>query len=69
MRSYTVNITYEDADNIIISALKEDISQWEADLAKERPLVFEHDPVLDKKIIRKHIKAAKRIIKYYSVSE
>jgi hypothetical protein len=56
-------------DEIIVNHLTENIEYWENDLLKECPRVFEVDPMLDKKIIRKHIKAARRIIAWYSVVE
>jgi len=68
-RTYTVELPYETMDQIIINQLTQNIADWEDDLTKECPRIFEVDPELDKKIIRKHIKAARRIIAYYSVGE
>jgi hypothetical protein len=56
-------------DQIIINQLTQNIADWEDDLLKDKPLIFERDPELDKKMIRKHIKSARRIIAYYSVGE
>ena len=64
---YTIDLPYETMDEIIINMLNQNIEDWERDLLKDCPLIFERDPELDKKIIRKHIKAARRIIAYYSV--
>ena len=64
---YTIELPYETMDEIIINMLTQNIADWEDDLLKESPLIFEIDPKLDKKIIRKHIKSARRIIAYYSV--
>ena len=68
-RTYTVELPYETMDQIIINQLTQNIADWEDDLSKDCPRIFEVDPKLDKKIIRKHIKAARRIIAYYSVGE
>ena len=67
MRTYTIELPYETMDEIIINMLTQNIADWENDLLKDAPLIFETDPELDKKIIRKHIKSARRIIAYYSV--
>ena len=64
---YTIELPYETMDEIIINMLTQNIADWENDLLKDAPLIFETDPELDKKIIRKHIKSARRIIAYYSV--
>ena len=68
-RTYTVELPYETMDQIIINQLTQNIADWEDDLLKDKPLIFERDPELDKKMIRKHIKSARRIIAYYSVGE
>jgi len=66
-RTYAIELPYETMDEIIIRQLTQNIEDWENDLQHECPRVFEVDPELDKKIIRKHIKSARRIIAYYSV--
>ena len=66
-RTYAIELPYETMDEIIIRQLTQNIEDWENDLSKDKPLIFETDPELDKKMIRKHIKSARRIIAYYSV--
>ena len=69
MNTYTIELPFETMDQIIINQLTQNIADWEDDLLKECPRIFEVDPELDKKIIRKHIKSARRIIAYYSVGD
>ena len=49
---YTIDLPYETMDEIIINMLNQNIEDWEWDLLKDCPLIFERDPELDKKIIR-----------------
>ncbi len=69
VNTYTIELPYETMDKIIIDMLTQNIADWEIDLLKDKPLIFETDPELDKKMIRKHIKSARRIIAYYGVGE
>ena len=67
MNTYAIELPFEIMDEIIINMLTQNIEDWENDLLKDKPLIFETDPELDKKIIRKHIRAARRIVAYYTI--
>ena len=69
MNTYTIELPFETMDEIIINQLTQNIADWENDLLKDKPLIFERDPELDKKIIRKHIRAARRIVAWYEIGK
>ena len=65
---YTIELEYEMVDKIIIQELQSNYANMKCDLANrvEGSLaIWEHDVEEDKKAIRKHMKALKRILKYY----
>jgi hypothetical protein len=55
---------YDLTDAITVRTLKEWRSQWKEDLTKENPMIFDNDPKVDKKIIRRKIKAINEILEY-----
>lgn len=63
-----VEIDYEAADAIVLASLKDVLETLEKDLANRTPGslgIFERDYEEDVKILKKHIKAFKRVMKYY----
>jgi gas vesicle protein len=65
---YVVELDYEMVDKIIIQELQSNYADMKRDLANrvEGSLaIWEHDVEEDKKAIKKHMKALKRILKYY----
>ena len=65
---YTIELEYEMVDKIIIQELQSNYADMKRDLANrvEGSLaIWEHDVEEDKKAIKKHMKALKRILKYY----
>ena len=72
MSSYTtltVELDYDQADKIVIQNLKSLMEGLENDyeLRKkgEGMVIFEHDKKEDLRILKKHIKAFKTVLKYY----
>lgn len=64
----TVEIDYDQADKIVIQNLKSLMEGLEHDyeLRKEEGMaIFEYDKKEDLKILKKHIKAFKTVLKYY----
>lgn len=72
MSSYnalTIELDYDQADKIVIQNLKSMLESLENDyeLRKrgEGMVIFEHDKDKDLKLLKKHIKAFKTVLKYY----
>jgi hypothetical protein len=65
---YTVELDYEMVDKIIIQELQSNYADMKRDHANRTEgslAIWEHDVEEDKKAIKKHMKALKRILKYY----
>ena len=65
----TVEIDYDEADKIVVANLSSMLECLENDyeLRKEDRgmAIFEHDKKEDLKILKKHIKSFKTVLKYY----
>ena len=65
---YVVELDYEMVDKIIIQELQSNYADMKRDHASRDEgslAIWHHDVEEDKKAIRKHMKALKRILKYY----
>lgn len=65
MAKHTFEIDDDSMDRIIVSELKRFVKYFKNDLKSENPRVFFHDPVEDKKEIKRHIDAFNTVIKYF----
>lgn len=70
MSKVTIEIEQEQIDAIIRTELKDFIGYFEADLARceenKKGAIFSMDYEEDRKELKKHIKAFKRVLKYFS---
>lgn len=68
-----IKLTEDQIDEVLITELKQRVECFELDYARRKNgdiyAIFEHDLNEDLKIIKKHIKACKRLLKYYGVGE
>ena len=65
---FNIELDYEMVDKIIIQELQSNYADMKRDHANRTEgslAIWEHDVEEDKKAIRKHMKALKRILKYY----
>jgi hypothetical protein len=67
-----VTIDIDTAEALIVPVLKRTIEQFEQDLEDYKSgnrfiAIFDTDPKKDKKEIKKHIKAFKKVAQYYSI--
>lgn len=67
MARYSIDIDLDDLNEIVYQELKLDLKYFKEDFKREKPNVFDTDPVKDKKKIKEHIEALKLIIKYHEV--
>ena len=66
----TVQVEYDEAHRIVVQTLREDMKNFEEFLERQKsglPFagVFESDKEKDMKLLKKHIKACKRLIEWY----
>ncbi len=59
-----LNEYWDAIDAITVQNLKDWRKQFEEDLKKDNPMIFDNDPKIDKKIIRRKIKAINEILDY-----
>lgn len=62
--TYKCEISWEAADSIVVSVLKDIKQGLSADLKKQGK-VFDTDPIEDARIIKEHIQAIDLILKYF----
>lgn len=65
MSKHTIELGDEQISAIVAEELKWIYTQLSKDILKERPFIYVEDPEEDKKLIKKDIKALKRVLKWY----
>ena len=69
MAKVTVELDSEQIDLIMVQDLKWQLSSLKNSLKKDRPLIFETDPVEDKKKIKEMISAMKMVLSWYGIKK
>lgn len=68
--SYTIEITYDQADAIVLQQLRETVDSFEKDLNNPKAnIFFFNEPEKDKEKIQQYINAFNLVIDWYAVPE
>lgn len=69
MPRVTIELEGDQIDHVIAEELKWCLDTLRQDLAREQPRIFHLDPKKDKKKIKKHILAFRKVLSYYGVKD